>query len=135
MEALSPVFGADMDMNDFKELFVETVETSGNMIWTLCAPVPNKSVMPVGIVYGLVRDRIIHDVHAIWFPWATPRCIFEAAKEFFERVRKDFFIKVFVDETVEKFFDGLASTGVIRRGCRHHGLYPGKAAIYYYAKV
>lgn len=135
MEALSPVFGADMGLDDFRQALPEIMESSGNAFWTILAPVPGQGQIPIGMAYGLVRDRIIHDLHAVWYPWAKPRTIFEAAVVFFERLRRDFFIKLFADEDVEQFFDAVTRTGALRRGCRFHGLYPGKAAIFYYAKV
>lgn len=135
MEALSPIFGADMGLDDFRQALPEILEASGNSTWTIMAPVPGRGQTPVGLVYGLVRDRVIHDIHAVWFPWTPSRIIFESAVVFFERMRRDFFIKLFADEDVERFYDAVVQTGALRRGCRFHGLYPGKAAIFYYAKV
>ena len=135
LEVLNPIFGSDMGLEDFREAFPEILASSGNSVWTIVGPVPGRGVMPIGMVFGLIRERVIHDVHAVWFPWATPRTTFEAAKEFFERTRRDFFVKVFASEETEKFFDAIVSTGALKRGCRFYGLYPGKAAIFYYAKV
>ena len=135
MEALNPIFGSDMGLADFKEALPEALEASGNAVWTIVGPVPGHDAMPIGLVIGLVRDRIIHDTHAVWFPWATPRTTLEAAKEFFEVMRREYFVKVFAREEFERFFDAVVSTGALKRGNRFYGMYPGKAAIFYYAKV
>lgn len=135
LEELNPIFGSDMGLEDFKIALPELLLSYGNTLWTLVAPVPGREAMPVGMVTGFVKGRVIHDTHFVWFPWASPRVKLETAKEFLERSRKEFFVMGYPSEDFEKFFDALVDMGTLKRGCRFHGLLPGKAVIFYYAKI
>ena len=125
-----------MGLSDFNQAFPELLLSFGNDLWTMIAPTPNRDeAIPVGLAVIFKKGRVIHDLHFIWFPWATPRRKFEVAKAFVEQMRSDFFVMMFTTEKFEKFFDALVDTGAIKRSSRFHGMYPGKATIFYYAKI
>lgn len=136
MQELDPIFGADMGLEDFRQAFPDLLASFGNDLWTMVAPTPSRDdPIPVGLAITFKKGRTIHDLHFVWFPWATARGKFEVAKAFIEQMRADFFVMMFTTEQFEKFFDALVDTGCCKRSSRFHGMYPGKATIFYYAKI
>lgn len=137
LEDLNPIFGADMGIADFKEAFPELLLSYGNNLFALVGPVPNQSSMPVGMVAALIKGKVIHDTHFIWFPWASARVKLETAAHFLDMARRDFFVMGFPDETQqnERFFNAIVDMGILKRGGRFHGLHPGRATLFYYSRI
>jgi hypothetical protein len=98
--------------------------------------------LPVGVGFFWPRGRILQISDLTWFPWATPRQIFENCMNYYDGVRKTthtgtgkkYKILEFAHKRDEKFFDRLEKASILEKIGNIDGLYPDGPAILYVTK-
>ena len=108
-----PQFNEEMSPEVFETKFLETVAPF-DVAWILTAPNQKGDDTPVGFVGAFIRHTIM-EPHVEWFPWATPRNKLEAATNFINNFRKDFWIQLVVDIKHRNFFDHIRELGILWR--------------------
>jgi hypothetical protein len=122
LEPMANPFGdTDMSAEEFKAAFADALLTRYHAEWTMLADTP-KGFLPVGLVLAFHSHPVVEfspfmvigDI--IWFPWASRRNKIESAVNFFNRMRNEIpMIDYAHGETNKRFFEVLASHGVVRR--------------------
>jgi len=107
----------DMTQDAFKERAMELL-ASVDYDWIIEAR-HGEGMRPVGIILAaqLMDGRRI-EPHVDWFPWATPRNMFEGAAAFLREVSKRFKILVYVEERERAFWERLKQYRLLRHGCK-----------------
>lgn len=137
------IFVEDMDQQKFEGALVRVVAENSWAAWTLIAEVEGRGYMPVGVVFSWVRGRVIETAHIEWFPWASPRNIWEASLNFYDSVRKTvadmardisdplryFIVLEFARFDDRAFFERLVDKKIMRKIGHVKGLYDGQTCV------
>ena len=115
--------------HDFAQAFLDHVAANFQEAWVLFAET-REGFQPAGFIVAWTRGRVVEIAEMIWFPWATPRNVFEAVVHFMEGARKDGLV-VFEYARFEdkRFFERVSSLGVMRKIGHSHSLYPDRRAV------
>ena len=116
-------FPSDLSAKAFRTEFVEHVLKEFDGIWTPYAET-KQGFIPVGMISGILVGPVMIIGDMVWFPWASDRNIYESAVNFINTMRKEIMVMDFAAFKHKPFFDSIARLGILRHGCRIHGLYP-----------
>ena len=101
----------------------EILCVTGNLTPVTFLAFEENAFIPVGAGFLWVRGRAIQNENLIWFPWATPRNVYESVLNYFDLFRRlidpvtkrNLFILEFANEKDEKFFDRMVALGVLQK--------------------
>lgn len=114
--------GETVSPEEFREQAIQSLQEQYDYAWTLEAKM-GKEYRPIGIIFGLWAGPFTLIGDMIWFPWATPRSIFEGVLNMAYKGKKDHLFIGYSTEKDKNFFVKLAQHGVIRRIGTVHGVY------------
>lgn len=124
-----PFDGDELRPADFEEAFLEHVGANFNGGW-----VAEKDGTPLGLILGWVRGRVIEVGDMIWFPWASARNVYEAVVRYMDDMRGDYVVLEFARLKDKKFFERVASHGIMRKVGHAHSIYPDGPAVIFETK-
>ena len=112
-KGLNPVFDREMSPAEFRETFVDIVQTIGSG-WTVLADGP-KGVRPIGFIFGLVVGNIIVLTRIIPMPWSTLRQRLQGFLAWLNVTRRQSLVFDCAAQSEKRFFEHLCRYGVMKR--------------------
>lgn len=104
--------------DEFEQAFADHVAARYHLAYTLIASPPDRSPMPVGVVFGIrpfYGKNIMWIGDFLWFSWASKRNKLEAAVHFLNQMRKENTLIGFAEPDAIDFFEHICRYGVARR--------------------
>lgn len=116
-------FSANLSPSEFKYAFERFVLENAHGAWTVLAQT-SKNFMPIGITMGTwgPGQRFMVMAWTAWFPWASKRNIVEGTVAICNRLRHDFPLMCFANETDKKMYETCMMHGIVHRIGTSHSL-------------
>lgn len=143
LDDLHPVFEEDLSQQDFEAAIHKVVSDNGWFAWTFIAEAGERGFLPIGVAFAWSRGRVIEMAHVVWFPWASPRNIWESSLNFYETMRKAvtdqmkeiddptryFIVLEYARFEERRFFEKMCDRKVMRKVGHISGLYPDQTCV------
>jgi len=122
-------FEPGLSPDEFKTAFTDHVFAHYNAVWTLFGDTP-RGRHAVGMVMGWVHfETVLIVLEIVWFPWASPRNVFEAFANWTNANRDEITILDFTMQGDRPFFGKMVDLGLMRQVGRVHDIYEDGAAM------
>lgn len=122
----------DLNANEFKLLFEETVVYQYHGAWTIFADT-KQGFIPIGIVLGAwhpLTEHLMVIGGIAWFPWASPRNIIEGTIFFFNKMRQEIQLMWYVRPEHKRLYEIGMKHGIMRRIGTSHTVFDVPATIF-----
>ena len=100
-------FEREITQDEFDAEIDRWISQVAHRDWVITADTKEGHI-PSALVLGIwdLPGRVIKP-HIDWFPWATPRVIYEGASHFFRNVRKEMKIMVLCSDKDQPFYERM----------------------------